>query len=393
MSYLRSKRNIPKKKLIYRKRFWLITIGSVFALTYLFFTSLSEQEPITISSKPARLEKPAEEAPLPPLPEKFEAPEGSIFVPYWKISNLKNTDVLPDFIKHKNLRHVIYFGVTPLENGALDQLEPGYTNVATFAQKTSGWQASKLLTIRMMNEDITEAILADPVKQEKLTFEAIELAKHYSFNGILFDIEHSVLATKDTIDAITSFLQYAAKRSHDEYLPFSVALYGDVFYRQRPYDVEKIASFSDEIFVMAYDFHKSYGEPGPNYPLSKGTSYPYDFVTMTNDFLKVVPEEKLTILFGLFGYDWSVDAQNRPATSAKALTLFNAEHTLNSACETLSCSKNRDPKTQEINVTYIEKSGQRHNVWYEDGLSIKAKISYLSTKYIRSVGYWAFGYY
>jgi len=393
MSYLKSKKSTHKKKLLHKKRTWLFFITAIVVCVYFVFFNQNNSTPtLTNSFLPAQLEKPLPEAPLPPLPKKFNAPAGSIFVPYWKVSSLREP-YLPDTTQHSSVKNLIYFGVTPDENGALDKSEPGYTNIATFAQKTVGAQQKKLLTLRMMDEDVTEAILGNIAHQDNLIKETLALAEEYQFDGIALDLEHSVLPTKDVIQQITTFMERTASKTHEKHLIFAATLYGDTFYRQRPYDVQKIASFSDQILIMAYDFHKSYGEPGPNFPLFKEKLYPYDFAEMIEDFTKIVPADKITVLFGLFGYDWSVDDQNRPAKSAKSLSLDNIETTILARCNQIKCKKSRNISTQEMNITYTETSGQRHSVWYEDSLSIQAKVSFLSTKNIHSIGYWAYGYY
>ncbi len=392
MSYLRSNRSTPKRKLIKIKRFW-ITVAIVSAvLGYLLFTSYSEPENTTFTSKPSTIDKPVADIAPPALPEKFDPPEGSIFIPYWKVTSFSEP-VLPETIKHKNVRNIIYFGVTSNEFGALDKSEPGFTNLAKFSEKATSITGRKLLTVRLMNEDITESLLSNTTYQEALINETLALSQQYNFDGLVIDLEHSVLPTKDTVAEISSFLELFATKTQAQDQYFAVALYGDTFYRQRPYDVEKIGSFSDEVLIMAYDFHKSYGEPGPNFPLFKGKAYSYDFATMINDFTKLIPAQKLTVLFGLFGYDWSVDDKNRPAKAGKALTLSNVEGALLPKCPALNCKKERDNFTHEMNISYTDNSGQRHSIWYEDILSLQAKTSYLSTKRVFSIGYWAYGYY
>lgn len=383
MSYSRSKKNTRKL---------LRTIILLWVLACIVIIAITAKNPKRISSLPTEIIKQNTEQQTPTIPQTFEPPEGSIFIPYWKVSSLSEP-LLPETIPHKSLRHLIYFGVAPKADGALDQSEPGYTNLARFAEKVTNLPGSKLLTLRMMNEDISEAILSNTTYQDNLINELISLSQQYSFDGVLVDLEHSVLPTQDTVQNISAFLERAATATHAQRLSFSITIYGDTFYRQRPYDVKKIASFSDEIMIMAYDFHKSYGEPGPNFPLSKGESFAYDFTSMVDDFIEVVPAEKITVLFGLFGYDWSVDDQNRPAKAAKALTLGNIESSLIPKCPSLRCEKSRDSSASESTITYVEEGGQKHTVWYEDSLSIKAKASFLSTKNIPSIGYWAFGYY
>ncbi|KXK10333.1 MAG: putative sporulation-specific glycosylase YdhD [Microgenomates bacterium OLB23] len=331
-----------------------LIVGTVAA--YLYFSPLPKEEPpsqtTTVSQEPAR------NITASSLPEHFEALYGSIFVPYWKVGDITEP-ILPQTIAHKNVRNLIYFGVTPAENGSLISSEPGFAGISRFIESTHDIKAQRLLAVRMMNEGTNEAILDDKTFQSSLVSETLGLVRQYGFDGVLIDLEHSVLPTKNTVTAISEFIAFFAERTHSDKKVFTVALYGDTFYRQRPYDVTKIASVSDEIIIMAYDFHKSYGEPGPNFPLFRGEEYSYDFATMIEDFRKVVPAEKITVLFGLFGYDWSVDDQNRPAKAAAPLSLSKIEATLVKTCVAPRCTRARSATASELNLIYTDDSGQK----------------------------------
>jgi len=61
--------------------------------------------------------------------------------------------------------------------------------------------------------------------------------------------------------------------------------------------------------IMAYDFHKARSTPGPNFPLVVKTFMGMIWIRWQNDFLQAVPNQKLGVIFGLFGYDWPIDTQ------------------------------------------------------------------------------------
>lgn len=166
-----------------------------------------------------------------------------------------------------------------------------------------------------------------------------------------------------------------------------------MFYRKRPYDISFINSHSDEIMVMAYDFHKSGGEPGPNFPLDKGASYGYDFKTMIHDFLQYVPSQKLTVIFGMYGYDWIVDDNGLPIKPARALTYNQIYANYLSRCNEKDCKITPDPESAETKITFEDESGDNDIIWFEDQGSVKRKEEYLEQKGIGSVAYWAEGYF
>lgn len=356
--------------------------------TFLFLFS---DRPVNWQPAPRTISPPVSQSQKPVhIPVTFEPPQGSIFIPYWKIEALSEP-VLPTLMKHASVKNLIYFGVKPDESGSLEQSEAGYTQLTLFAQKAGAFKGKKLLALRMIEEKTNDIILNDPALQDRLIQETLSIMQTFNFDGVVVDLEHSVLPTSGVAQSITAFLRKTAEKTHAADKTFAVTMYGDTFYRQRPYEVKKIASFSDEIMIMAYDFHKSYGEPGPNFPLFKGDEFAYDFAMMVDDFYAHVPPQKITVLFGLYGYDWSVDNQNRPLKPAKALTLRQIEKTVLGFCDMPNCIMTRDKNAYENSIAY-NTGGQAHIVWYEDETSMKAKTGYLSTKGISSVGYWAFGY-
>ena len=172
-----------------------------------------------------------------------------------------------------------------------------------------------------------------------------------------------------------------------------MTIYGDTYYRQRPYDLKALDQYVDQFYIMAYDFHKSYGEPGPNFPLKGKEIYGYDMEIMIRQLISDIDAQKLTILFGLFGYDWSVDDQNRPLKPAQSLTLRQIKNRFLESCPFTPCSIQRDNLSAETSIQYADETGQKHVVWFEDETSVGEKVTFLNSNSISNIGYWAWGYY
>ena len=100
-----------------------------------------------------------------------------------------------------------------------------------------------------------------------------------------------------------------------------------------------------------------------------------------------VKPEQLVFVFGMFGYDWAVDEENRPLKGARSVTTSQAQSRYDT--ETVHV----DPISAENTVVYTDDSGQKHVVWFENERSAQEKINYLMSKGISKVGYWAWGYY
>lgn len=301
----------------------------------------------------------------------------TIFVPYWSLEENNPTGSVYD--------RSIYFGVTPTENG-LNKEEPGYQNIAKYDELFSTSQ--KLLAVLMTDSDLNLKILANKIVQDEIISETIKTARGNNFSGIVLDLELFSLFNKNIPEQINSFVSDFSKAAKQNNLYFAQTLYGDVFYRHRPYDVKSISDHVDEVMIMAYDFSKSKGEPGPNFPLSGSDKYGYDIKTMVEDFLVVVPREKLSVIFGMYGYDWTVDDKKRPVKPAEVLTDNQIQQKYLGSCNDENCKSTRDNFSQETNI--ISKD---HVVWFEDLKSAQVKQDYLQSQGIGNFAYWAWGYF
>lgn len=302
----------------------------------------------------------------------------SLFVPYWSLKqNIQNVD---------RTDQLIYFGITPNKEG-IDTTETGYRSLPKFIKMTRGYETS--LTIRMVDNDINSFILKDKKLQEKIIDETIVIAEKYSFDSVILDLEVKALPFDSLIHDINSFVSAFSKKVKTKQKRFVVTLYGDTFYRLRPYEVRIIAERVDEIMIMAYDFHKARNNPGPNFPLHGKEQYGYDMTSMVDDYLAVVSPQKLTVIFGLYGYDWVVDEKGVSIQIAQPITLANAEEKF---IRCTQCTVRRDTLSAESKVIYTDKNGEKHVVWYEDLRSIAKKEQFLKTKGINSFSFWAYGY-
>ena len=306
----------------------------------------------------------------------------SVFVPYWSLESSS------DFSKYGR---VVYFGVAANTSG-LDENDQGYLNLDTFLDAVPS-EKEKYLTLRMVNADVNFEVLKNEESQGKIITETIQLAAQNGFQGIVLDLELFSLFDNDISSQINNFVERFYTASQNSDLQFATAIYGDVFYRKRPFDVQRISKNSNEIMVMAYDFHKSTGEPGPNFPLERGKKYGYDFETMVSDFMNVVPPEKLTIIFGMYGYEWEVDEQKRPYKAASSLTLNQIREKYLSSCTFKNCVVLKDKESAETEINYVATDGRLHVVWFENEESVKQKKEFLSNEGIESYSYWAYSYF
>lgn len=297
------------------------------------------------------------------------------FVPYWSVTD--------QYYNAHDYNRFFYFGVAPNTSG-INQDEAGYLGLSDFVRNFSDLK-EKYLTLRMLDTDVNFATLKNTGLQDKIIHETIETAIKTEFTGVVLDFEIFSLFDTKVPEQINDFVARFYKELKNNNLKFALTIYGDVFFRPRPFDLEFLSKNSDEIIIMAYDYHKSGGEPGPNFPLP-------EFKKMIDEFTRVVPADKLTVAFGMFGYDWLVDEKKRPVRRAKSMSLAEIKKEFVTDCKWKNCLITRDEKQAEIEVNYIDPTGGLHIVWFEDEKSVEIKTRYLQEAGIDSLAYWAYGY-
>ncbi|MDE2589560.1 MAG: hypothetical protein KGL95_07840, partial [Patescibacteria group bacterium] len=134
------------------------------------------------------------------------------------------------------------------------------------------------------------------------------------------------------------------------------------------------------------------GDPGPNFPFAESDADGYSFPQMITDFLQDVPREKLTVVFGLFGYDWQVTDKGDSINTATPISTADIQASFITSCKYTHCLLQRNP-SEEPFVSYTDAIGQKHIVWFEDMQSIRKKIDYLQRQGIGSIAFWANSYF
>lgn len=314
----------------------------------------------------------------------------SVFVPYWSNFSKLSESVL-------DYQRIIYFGITIDEKGLVKN-EPGFSRLPSFIDAVG--DREQWLTLRMTNTETNLSFLGSKDPWKKAVGEVIKVVKKNDFQGLALDLEISAIAFTDLKNQVNDFIEYLFRQVKKEHISFAVILYGDTIYRKRPFDLPVVNQFSDEVMIMAYDFHKSRGEPGPNFPLRGKEKYGYDMNQMISDFSSFIPKNKLTVIFGMFGYDWLVDEKKRPLTKAKSLSLREIRSRYLKNCTPKNCLVVVDSLSGEKEIDFVRSKVKDefgyiypHIIWFEDEESVKKKKTFLKAKGVKSFAYWAWGYF
>lgn len=367
--------SLPVKKALF------IIFGIFFVLLLLFVTQFAVKQKVqrdisSVASTDVRVS---------PTPYTTVIPKDnetqSVFVPYWTMGN--GIEGAED--------RFIYFGIS-VDTTGINKDDEGYRRLNQFVNQFDN-NTETYLTVRMLDQETNFEILEDPLMQDRVISETMELVDTYGFDGVVLDLELKAFPFDSVVSQINEFIMLFYQEAKRQNTQFAVAIYGDTFYRVRPFDVKYIAKNADEMMIMAYDFHKSGGNPGPNFPLHGGEIYGYDYREMIHDFLAVVPPEKLTVIFGMFGYNWYVDDKNISLASGEPLSMLQMQARYGINCSYRNCVQKRDDLSSETTISYIDENDNKHVVWFEDSESVKAKKKFLQERGVNSFSHWAYSYY
>lgn len=238
------------------------------------------------------------------------------FAPYWKFDNLDNIDF-------SVLTTLAYFGVPVNSDGTLDKTDQGYltfkSDKATQVfSKAHSYGTRVVLTLTNMDNSSIEQLMDSQDAQNEVIKEAISEIKQRGIDGINVDFEYVGNPGQTYKDDFSNFIGKLNRELHNN-IPNSkltVSVYASAIKYPKIYDIATLSRQSDGLFMMAYDFAVKGSENAiPTAPLYgyKQGKYWYDVSTAVEDFLKVMPSNKLILGVPWYGYDYAVD---KPAVNA-----------------------------------------------------------------------------
>jgi spore germination protein YaaH len=347
-----------------------ILIGLTLALILLAFAFINELGNSIINNPSQFLD----------TENNFQTEENYIFVPYWTFT---------DSISVKDYDNLIYFGITVNEN-EIDDNDSGYKKLGLFSSLIPK-DKKTYLTLRLLDKKIQDKVLNDIGFQMIISEETILIAEKYGFDGIVIDFETSAFGFSSTEERVTKMYKTLQKEIKKNNLEFLVTVFGDSYYRARPYNIKEIGTISDKVIIMAYDFHKARLNPGPNFPLSGKDKYGYDLSTMINDFEKDLSFEKIVVALGYFGYDWKME-NGVSVGMAEPLSLNQINSRFIDNCSFENCEVDTNNDLEDV-VRYDDNEGFNHEVWFENIKSAGKKIEFLNSIGINQIASWAYSYY
>jgi len=220
------------------------------------------------------------------------------------------------------------------------------------------------------------ALLENPAAQDRLLQSCVSLMKEKGYTGLDVDFEYVPAAVRENLNC---FLAKARAWMHDEGFLLTSAVppltadnqAGLLF---EGFDFRAQGKYNDYVTLMTYEWGYQGGPPGPVAPVNE--------VRRALEYaVSRMPAEKILMGIPNYGYDWKIPWQE--GTSATVVQnpgaiAIAARHGVDIQF---------DEKAQTPWFRYMDGT-QRHEVWFEDARSIRAKFELVREFGLGGVSYW-----
>lgn len=217
----------------------------------------------------------------------------------------------------------------------------------------------------------------------------VSAIKKHNLDGINIDIENVTHSEKDKYTELVRRLRNALPRDKEVSVAVAANPYGWSEGWHGSYDYAALSDYADHLFIMAYDEHYQGGAPGPVAGV--------DFVEESIQYaLEFCPGEKIVLGIPFFGRIWSdtdssvngigvsVNRAEKIIADTKAVVSFDYERMSPKAEFTIK-------EGQTISLSGKTLKPGRYTMWYENGDSIKTKLSLVDKYSLKGAGNWSLG--
>lgn len=337
------------------------------------------------------------------------------FAPHWKMGSMDNIDF-------STLTTLAYFDAPVNSDGTIDKESTGYqtfksdkaTQLFTKAHKNG---TKVVLTLTQMDNHTIQSLMDSQKAQEVAIRESISEVKNRGIDGINVDFEYVGNPGEEYRKKFTKFVKNLSDRLHSE-IPNSqitVSVYASAARHEKIYEIGELSKITDGIFMMAYDFAvKGADEAMPTAPLygHKQGKYWYDISTAVEDFLKVMPSEKLILGLPWYGYDYPVYEPAVLAETHRGYSYWYKQWTgygrwywrkgyskLPSYVQTykegvrdVDAVKTGWDDLGKVGWKAYKEDGTWRMFFMEDSKSLSIKYDFAKSKKLGGVGIWALGF-
>lgn len=311
------------------------------------------------------------------------------YLPYW--SYTADTPYVP--MRWDLLTILAWFSVEMDGTGAITNRRGwGGQTTARIVQDAHLHGVKVIITITNFTGSEIASIVNSAANRQRAINNCLLLMSEHSADGINIDFEFVPASARAGFVTFMTELKDAVVAAQPNGWEGHVSLAGPAVDWNGAYDYDVLLENTDGIMIMAYGYHWSGSNPGPNAPLDTGDLWSGRSITWTvEDYLTFGEvENRGKVLLGLpwYGRDWQVASTAVPGVrtgNGSSRTFKVAEP------EALAVGKTWEDISKSV-YYHRTVNNQLYQVWYDDGRAFEAKIAYVDQMDLGGIGIWALGY-
>jgi spore germination protein YaaH len=280
------------------------------------------------------------------------------------------------------LTTIAYFSVEATATGGLSNLH-GWppTDLINYAHARG---VAVVLCVTLFNRDDLNTLLGNPTYRQNLIDNLLAQVQAGNADGINVDFESLPAAQKQNM---VRFITDLADALHTARPGSQITLAMPAVDWNDAWDYDALATASDGLFIMGYDYHwRGSSTTGAVAPLAGGT---YNITWTVNDYLTKTGgrADKLILGCPYYGYEW-------PATGSQpgAATTGDGTARRYSTAEPLAQSYGKRWDSASQTPWYRYQNPGWFQCWYDDSLSLSRKYTFARERNLQGIGIWALGY-
>ncbi len=227
------------------------------------------------------------------------------------------------------------------------------------------------------NNALITSVVNNPAAKDNLFTNLLATVQVKNFRGVDIDFEYirpeDRIPFADFVADVRNLLSPYGYHVSVALAPKTSDTQAGLLYEGKDYGL--LGEAADSVLLMTYEWGYTYGPPMAVAPLDKVRQVVEYAVT------RITPS-KIDLGIPNYGYDWTLPFVQG---SSRATTVSNQE------AVRIAIEAGVPIQFDEVAMTPFfryEKSGQQHEVWFEDVRSYREKFSLLPTYGLRGMGYW-----
>ncbi len=226
------------------------------------------------------------------------------------------------------------------------------------------------------DSDIASSVLNNKTSAQRLISEILKVMKEKGYGAIDVDFEYVYAEDAKKYAEFIADLKSKIPKGYYVTVALVAKSSGDqkgLLYEGHDYKL--MGQAADYVLLMTYEWGYAMGPPMAVAPIN--------YVENVVDYaLGVIPKQKIYMGIPNYGYDWQIPFKE----GNKARSITNEEAIKQAIAFGAQIMYDETSKTPYYN--YTDQGGKKHEVWFEDARSIKAKLELLMKKDLIGAGYW-----